>query len=329
MLLPKHFTKKSGLTLFIMSPTLSIGAQALSLCCQFLLSGGPVGGGESAPDSFWQDFSARGKRYELLRNSVRRIGEQDPFVRMTAARSAIALAATEETAERLSALGCQNVKVEGVAGIPRADWEMLSQLPVPQQKPFRLISIGRLLHWKGFYLGLKAFAQLNQPQAEYWIVGEGPDRQLLERLAESLGIASQVHFWGQLPREETLKKLAACHGLVHPSLHDSGGWVCLEAMAAARPVLCLDIGGPATQVTAETGFKVAAPNPDQAVKNLATAMKSLADNVELRSQLGKAGQVRVKGIYDWSVKSQFIAQTYQNVLAQSAQSKAMSASCES
>src|SRR2546430_4418443 len=42
----------------------------------------------------------------------------------------------------------------------------------------------------------------------------------------------------------------------HPSLHDSGGWVCLEAMAAGRPVICLDLGGPGYQVTEESGIKI-------------------------------------------------------------------------
>ena len=64
--------------------------------------------------------------------------------------------------------------------------------------------------------------------------------------------------------------------LVHPSLHDSGGWVCLEAMAAGKPVICLDLGGPGEQVTRETGFKIPALDPDQAVKDMARAMAVLA-----------------------------------------------------
>lgn len=285
---------------------------------------GPIGGGESTPPAFWQDLDRRGKRYERLRDTVRWIGEHDPFVRLTASRSVIALAATQETAERLSLLGCQNIKIEGVAGIPQSDRQLLAQLPAPPAKAFRLLSIGRLLHWKGFHLGLKAFAQLNQPEAEYWIIGEGPERQQLEALADELDISSQVRFLGRLPREETLNKLGACHALVHPSLHDSGGWVCLEAMAAARPVLCLDMGGPATQVTENTGFKVAASNPEQAVKNLASAMKVLYNDPELCQRMGKLGQTRISNVYDWRVKSQFIENIYQQVLGKSSPTRAVS-----
>ena len=62
-------------------------------------------------------------------------------------------------------------------------------------------------------------------------------------LAAELGIERQVKFWGALERQAALAKFGECHVLVHPSLHDSGGWVCVEAMAAGRPVVCLDLGG--------------------------------------------------------------------------------------
>lgn len=277
---------------------------------------GPIGGGESAPKTFWHDFNLRGKAYETLRDLARWLGEHDRFVHLTAQHSAIALAATQETSDRLSVLGCKRIAICGVASIPQSDFDVLSQLAPVSQANLRVISIGRLLHWKGFHLGLRAFAKLNLPEAEYWIIGDGPDRQSLEALAEELSITHQVRFWGLLPREQTLQKLEACHALIHPSLHDSGGWVCLEAMAAGRPVICLDLGGPATQVTPETGFKVPAPEPEQAVQNLADAMMCLANTPELRSSLGQAGQQHVKELHNWEQKGQFFTQLYEEILAQ-------------
>lgn len=66
---------------------------------------GPVGGAESAPKAFWQKHSLRARIYENLRNLLRRFGESDPFVHLTAKKSVVALAATEETAQRFAALG--------------------------------------------------------------------------------------------------------------------------------------------------------------------------------------------------------------------------------
>lgn len=277
---------------------------------------GPVGGGESAPEPFWHDFSLRGKIYELLRNLSCWIGERDPFVRLTAQRSAIAIVATSETYARLSNLGAKRIEtIFGQTGINQQELAQLEQNPVLSiDTPIRFASIGRLLHWKGFHLGLRAFAQANLEKSEYWIIGNGPERKRLESLANELGIANQVHFWGELPREKALSTLGQCHALVHPSLHDFSPTICLEAMAAGRPVICLDLGGPATQVTQETGLKIPAHTPEQAVSGLAEAMTYLAKNAELRIRMGQAGQKRVSETYGWETKGQFLTNLYKEVL---------------
>ena len=111
------------------------------------------------------------------------------------------------------------------------------------------------MSWKGFHLGLQAFARTQHPDTEYWIVGAGPAERSLKALAHRLGIADRVLFLGHQPRSEVLQIVQQCDVLVHPSLHESGGAVCAEAMAAGRPVICLDLGGPGLQVTAETGIR--------------------------------------------------------------------------
>lgn len=270
---------------------------------------GPVAGGESAPRAFWQDFSIRGKVYETLRDIARWIGERDPFVQLTARRSVMALASTEETAARLRQIKAKNVQIFSNVGLPKEDIDRLMKCGVSSPSPLRFISIGRLLHWKGINLGLEAFAIAKIEKAEYWIVGDGPERQRLETLAKKLEIADKVRFWGTIPRDELLSKLEECHVLVHPSLHDSGGWVCSEMMAAGRPVICLDLGGPAVQVTEETGFKIPAHTPKQAAQDLAEAMVRLDDS-ELRRRMGEAGQKRVKEAYSWETKGQILVQLY-------------------
>lgn len=271
---------------------------------------GPVGGGESAPEALRRDVSLRGKAYEMLRNAARRIGEQDPFVKLSARRSAVALATTEETAVRLRGLGARNVKLFSQLG---ASGEELGQLGrhatnrrviarVTNAATIRFLSIGRLLHWKGFHLGLSAFERAGIPGSEYWVVGDGPEQERLAALAEGLGVADRVRFLGDLPREEVFRRLGECDVLVHPSLHDSGGMVCLEAMGIGRPVICLDLGGPAVQVTAETGFKVPAAGPEETVRGLAGAMVRLASDPDLRARMGRAARRRVEEHFSWERK---------------------------
>ncbi|MBE9004350.1 glycosyltransferase family 4 protein [Fortiea sp. LEGE XX443] len=275
---------------------------------------GPVGGGELTPKNFWQSLSLHSKIYEFLRNLARLVGECDPFVRLTARRSVLAWATTEDTAKRLYHLGAKNVQVYSQLGISQEELVSFEHGSLLDQSLIRFISVGRLLHWKGFHLGLAAFAQANISNSEYWVVGEGIERKRLEKITQELGINKQVKFWGSLSRNKTLSKIRNSHALIHPSLHDSGGLVCLEAMSASLPVICLDLGGPAVQVTEETGFKIPATTPEKAVHDIAKAMMYLAKDPKLRLNMGEAGKKRVRDIFSWELKGLFLSQCYLKVI---------------
>jgi glycosyltransferase involved in cell wall biosynthesis len=273
---------------------------------------GPVGGAESAPRTFWYSFSLRGKLYELLRDLVRMLGDLNPLVRLSAQRALVVLSKSEETKKRLESLGCRRAVVCSEVGLTGDEICRLNAVPISDGDTFRLISVGRLIHWKGFELGLRAFAVFHRqfPASRYWIIGDGPERRRLEALADKLGVAERVQFFGNLPRAQVLEKILESDVLVHPSLHDSGGWVCVEAMAAGRPVICLDLGGPAVQVSEQSGIKVSASSPRQAVRELAVAMEHLAQDPIRRHCLGKGARERVQKYFSWDLKREWIDSMY-------------------
>jgi glycosyltransferase involved in cell wall biosynthesis len=276
---------------------------------------GPVGGGESTPRGFTRTFSIRGRIYEALRDFARKLGELDPLVRLAVRRTSVALATTTQTEKRLRALGCRRVSILSESGLPARDLHELAASQPHQNAPFRVLSLGRLLHWKGFELGLLAFARFHAlfPDSEYWLIGDGPERKRLELLTREFRLEDKVFFWGQVSRAQVLEKLAACDLLLFPSLHDSGGWVCLEAMAAGRPVVCLDLGGPGLQVTPETGIKVSPNSPEQVVEDLASALSELAQDSIRRTRLGCAGRRRVQEAFSWKAKGDLMNQIYLEV----------------
>jgi glycosyltransferase involved in cell wall biosynthesis len=270
---------------------------------------GPVGGGESVPRGFWRGLGIKGAVVEAIREWARWLGECDPFLALTARRSVLALATSDESRARMAKLGARSLRVLSQVGLSERELDLLAEFELPPALPVRFISVGRLLHWKGFHLGLRAFAELDDPDAEYWIVGSGSARRALAALTHDLGIASRVRFWGGLSRRETLSCLRQAHVLVHPSLHESGGMVCIEAMAAGRPVICLDLGGPALQVTSETGFKIAATDVDQAVPALARAMALLVASPALRARMGAAARTRARQ-FNWRQRGEDLSRLY-------------------
>lgn len=273
---------------------------------------GPVGGGESAPRAFWHSFSLRGKVYELARDIARHTAALDPFVRLTARRAVVGFATTDETETRLRALGCRRTCVLSQTALDEDEICRLRQLPPHTSDPFRVLSVGDLLHLKGYELGLKAFALFHDqfPSSEYWLIGEGPERKRLEKLAREVGVADSVAFWGRMPRSSVLEKLGHCDVFLHPTLHDSGGWASVEAMAAGRPVICLELGGPALQVNDETGIKVPAISSEQVVHDLAGALFRLAADPALRARLAQGGRRRVDEHFNWRRKGSEMAGVY-------------------
>ncbi|MGH7952164.1 MAG: glycosyltransferase family 4 protein [Limisphaerales bacterium] len=258
---------------------------------------GPVGAAEFAPRPFVSELPLRARMFEFVRDGVRLFAEKDPALRATAKAAAIGIGVTRESCDALRRLGVRHVEQLPQTALSEKEVDFFDNFPPPPGGPFRAICMGRLIHWKGFHLAIRAFAIFagKDPEAELWIVNDGPFRKELEQTAAQAGVQSRVRFFGHLPSyAEVLDKLAKSHVLIHPALHEGFGNVCLEAMAAGRPVVCLDIGGPASQVTPETGYAAPATTPVEAVKAMAAFLEKIAGNRALLMDMSVKARARVR-----------------------------------
>ena len=284
---------------------------------------GPVGAAESSPPSFLSELPLRERVFELIRDNVRLLAAKDRALRATARAATIGIGVTRESCEALRKLGVRRVEQLPQAALPDEDLAFFDRFPPPPDGPFRAICIGRLLHWKGFHLAIRAFGLFarNNPEAELWIVNEGPFQRELEKTAARAGIASRVRFFGHLSSyKEVLAKLAQAHVLMHPALHEAFGKACLEALAAGRPVVCLDIGGPASQVTSEIGFAAPATTPAEAVQAMASFLAKIAGNRALLADMSAKARARVREKFTMRIIGPAIDSYYQQAVASRAAS---------
>jgi len=163
---------------------------------------------------------------------------------------------------------------------------------IRQQYGERLvISVGRLVYYKGFEYLIRAMAQVN---GKLLIVGDGPLRADLQRLASELGIAEKIVFVGEVQNERVIPYYRASQvfALASVARSEAFGIVQIEAMASGLPVVntALDSGVPFVSLDGQTGLTVAPANPEA----MAAALNRLLDDAELRQTLGSAGIRRAR-----------------------------------
>ena len=141
-----------------------------------------------------------------------------------------------------------------------------------------LLSVGHLIERKGHDRVIEAMRQL--PDFDLMIVGEGPEREHLSRLARRVGVANQIRLLGSRPHATLPEVYSAADALVLASSREGWANVLLEAMACGTPVVASNIwGNPEVVTTAASGVLMEENTPD----GIARAVRSLFANLPARA----------------------------------------------
>lgn len=280
---------------------------------------GPIGGGKNAPLKFFKYFSLNGKLKEILRWLFSVTLKLNPLFHLMKMNANKILAISNQTSTIFYSNRKNKIQWLSQVGISKNDFDKLSQIENNQKSNcLTLAMIGRLQHWKGMGIGIKAFVELKKKQhpGKLLIIGDGPESDWLKKLAEVNGLCSEIEFISSVSRDKYFEYLSQIDIFLFPSIHEPGAFVIIEAMSTGIPVICLDFGEPATLVIdKETGFTVPIQDPDKIPQKIAESILNLTQNIDLRKKMGLAGQKRVKDHFLWDKKGEFINQIYQEVLA--------------
>lgn len=156
---------------------------------------------------------------------------------------------------------------------------------VPLETRFKVVTVGRLVRWKRVDKIIEAIGQLED--VGLVVVGDGPERQRLEGLAQELQVSDRVYFAGQRCREDTVALMAACDVMVLNSSYEGLPHVVVEAMSLGLPVLATPAGG--TSEILEDGLLI---HPD--AEGLAEALRRLIEDEGLRHRLSRNGRRKVE-----------------------------------
>lgn len=138
---------------------------------------------------------------------------------------------------------------------------------------YTFISAGHLKYVKGMDILIEAFSRIKTDNVRLIILGEGIERDKLEKLAKERKCASKIQFKGEYKRTEFQSAMENSDCFVLASRSETFGVVYIEAMAAGIPVIGTSCGGPSEFISDETGMLIPVDNVDALVQAMEYMIK--------------------------------------------------------
>ena len=182
-----------------------------------------------------------------------------------------------------------------------------------------LVTVGRLVARKAVNQLITIISKLNNSRVHLLVVGSGPQETLLKHAAQESGIASQIHFFGQVSEEEKFEILKMADIYTSTSQHEGFGIVYLEAMASALPVVCYDYGGQTDFLkSGVNGYLVKLNDTNEFYR----VCQKLINEQELRRKMGMQNTSDVEDYFVDNCARQY-EKLYENTIAQASIKKEM------
>lgn len=178
---------------------------------------------------------------------------------------------------------------------------------MPSGAGYRLICVGRLVPAKGQAVLLQALAKLHQQgrRISLTLVGDGPDRPALERLASQEGLEEAVTFTGAVNQDRIRDLYSEADAFVLPSFAEGIPVVLMEAMAMGLPCISTTITGiPELISSGRDGILVPPSDADK----LAEAIALLQDAPQMAVRVAQRGREKVCQAYDLETNVQRLAE---------------------
>ncbi len=231
---------------------------------------GPVGGAVTTPFRLWIMLGWRGVITEIVDLICVRLSAMLPATRRTWSGVTTRIAQNDETLRKLPArLRSTTTLLNHV---------LFTDIPdevATRERQSHILYVSQLESRKGPRLAICALAHTPR-DLKLVMVGDGPERPALERLARRLNVADRVRFLGNVPRERVLELLADAAAVVFTGLREEGGVALAEAMLAGTPTIVLAHGGARTVAQSATDSRrvtlVEPAGPRETARRLGTAM---------------------------------------------------------
>jgi colanic acid/amylovoran biosynthesis glycosyltransferase len=221
--------------------------------------------------------------------------------------------------QRLLSIGCppDRTRIHG-SSIDCSKF-IFKERQLPIDGILKIATVGRLVEKKGIEFCIRAIAQLIQEgmQIEYTVIGDGPLEDKFINLIQTLKLNTVVRLVGSKNQQEIIEILNQSHLFLAPSVTAENGDqdapvnTLKEAMSMGLPVVSTWHGGiPELVEDGVSGYLV----PERDSDAIAEKIKTLAQQADRWSEMGRAGRHKVIELYDINTLGDELISTYQDIL---------------
>lgn len=246
---------------------------------------GPVSGGENIPCN----IAIKMNKKEQLIEKVRELSQYTALLASSTKKTMDAakciFVATAETKARIPDKFQHKTVVFPAIGLDSIhNYDMTKN-----NEKICIIMTGRLIYWKAFDIGLKAFLRIVEkyPNTELHILGEGNKKEELKKLS-GYYLNKQIFFENPVSHDDIYDFYSRYDLFLNTTLRDSGCMAMMEAMSVGLPCIAIPCGGPGVLLDEFEIARISANSYQDAISNTANKLEFFIQNMEAVRQLGKA-----------------------------------------
>jgi len=257
-------------------------------------------------DDYWYEYIGRAGFFgKLVEKLVSKISDKN-------------IAVSDWTKKRLEILG---VPEKNITVIPNGiDFNRILEIEPEggqtsaglESKIYDIIFAGRLIKEKNVDVLIKAVAlfKADFPEIRCCIVGDGPERKVLVRLADELGVRENVDFAGFQEYEALIAKIKTSKVLVLPSSREGFGMVVIEAFACRVPVVTVRERYNAAQGLVENSCGIVV---ELGEKEIAEGVGKILENGNYYEEMAASASKRAEK-YEWDTIFEQLLLQYMEII---------------
>lgn len=269
---------------------------------------GPIGGGEGEPKPFIKKLPLKQRILQNVRLLMNRVAFLNPLFMITCIRAKAILVRTKNSEKVIPKLFKNKTRVILETAMEQEVFNYYRESKENYiKKEIHLITTGRLMPSKNILTAIRALEYIpSSYNVKYTIIGSGKEKSKIEKEIIKAKQEHRIEIISEITRKEVLEKLVVSDIYLFPSLREGGSWALMEAMAIGLPVVCLKWTGMEIITDNKSAFQLPVSSPEQMPKDMAQAVLKLIDSSNLINEMGAAGRERIKKVFNWDAKGEFM-----------------------